>query len=260
VIGARVPAGAARALLVLAGAALGAAAIALGPGQAATARPMVWVQAGHVAPREPGYRWQTGAPGGPFGSEREFNRRLAERLAARLRGAGVAARTTPGRITPWAARGAVFVAVHHDGPGGVAGVAYAIAGTPEYYYRGEGAGEPRPRPYPDSAPHRRATSISPGVERRSRALAATLSASLARVFTPAGGARSGWDGVVPVDRHKRMSRYYGFRRTRADARVIVELGAVGADDAFLRRVDVIAGALERGIVDHLRARGLPVPR
>jgi hypothetical protein len=249
-----------RALLLLGAAALGAAALALGDGRAAPAEPLVWVQAGHVAPREPGYRWQTGAPGGPFGSEAEFNRRLAERLAARLRRAGVPARTTPGRITPWAARGAVFVAVHHDGPGGVAGVAHAVAGTPEYYYRGEGAGEPRPRPYPDSAPHRRATSISRGVERRSRSLAGAVSASLARVFTPANGARSGWDGVVPVDRHKRMSRYYGFRRTRADARVLVELGAAGADDAFLGRVDLIAGALERGIVAHLRARGLPLPR
>ncbi len=43
-----------------------------------------------------------------------------------------------------------------------------------------------------------------------------------------------------------MMRYYGFYRTRAAARVIVEAGAAGADDPFLARTDLIAAAVSRG--------------
>ena len=53
-----------------------------------------------------------------------------------------------------------------------------------------------------------------------------------------------------------MMSYYGFYRTRAAARVIVECGAGGTDDAFLARTDLIAAAISGGILDHLRARGL----
>jgi hypothetical protein len=53
-----------------------------------------------------------------------------------------------------------------------------------------------------------------------------------------------------------MMSYYGFYRTRAAARVIVECGAGGTDDAFLARTDLIAAAISRGILDDLRDRGL----
>jgi hypothetical protein len=53
-----------------------------------------------------------------------------------------------------------------------------------------------------------------------------------------------------------MMRYYGFYRTNAAARVIVEAGAAGADDAFLARTDLIATAIAAGTVAHLRSRGL----
>ena len=211
------------------------------------------VQAGHVAPREPGYRWQTGASAGPFGGEREFNRRVAVALARRLRRSGIRVRLTPGRVTPWAVRGDVFIAIHHDGPGGVAGVGHAFRGAREHYYRGDGAGAPRPAPYPDTVRHRRATSVSRVIERNSRRLADGMSRRMAGVFTVGNGARSGWDGVLPR-RLVRVSNYYGFRRTRARARVIVEAGAAGADDRFLRRTDLIAGALAAALREHLGAR------
>jgi N-acetylmuramoyl-L-alanine amidase len=219
---------------------------------AAAKKPVVVVQAGHVAPREPGYRWQTGAGGGPFGSERAFNRRVALALASRLRRHGIKVRVTPAKITPWAVKADVFVAVHHDGPGGIAGVGHAHSGAREYFYRGDGAGKPRPTPYADTVPHRRATSVNRVIEHRSRRLAVTISKRMAVLFTVRKGARSGWDGVLPK-RLVRTSNYYGFRRTRARARVIVEVGAAGADDAFLRRVDLIAAGLSRAVRDHLAA-------
>jgi hypothetical protein len=53
-----------------------------------------------------------------------------------------------------------------------------------------------------------------------------------------------------------MTRYYGFYRTAAGARAILEAGAGGVDDAFLARTDLIAAAISRGVLDHLRAEGL----
>nr|HMO01293.1 hypothetical protein [Miltoncostaeaceae bacterium] len=47
--------------------------------------PVVWVQAGHEAPREPGYTAQTGAGSGPFGSEVGFTTRIASRVTVLLR-------------------------------------------------------------------------------------------------------------------------------------------------------------------------------
>ena len=73
------------------------------------AAPVVWVQAGHEAPREPGYTAQTGAGSGPFGTEVGFTTRVAARVTVLLRRYGVDARRTPGRVTPLGARGAVFV-------------------------------------------------------------------------------------------------------------------------------------------------------
>ena len=218
--------------------------------------PVVWVQAGHQAPREPGYRAQTGAGAGPFGSELGFTTRLATRVRARLRAAGVDARATPGRVTPRGARGAVFVSLHHDAPGGRAGIGHAWAGLGENWYRGEGWGAPRSTPYPDGAPHRPATPVTPAVERRSRDLAHRLAATFGPLYRGAAGARAGFGGVERRAGNRRMTRYYGFHRTRAGARVILEAGAAGADDAFLARVDPIAAAVARAVVSHLRARGL----
>lgn len=220
---------------------------------ATQAQPRVWIQAGHVGPREPGYRWQTGAGSGPFGNERVFNIRVAKRLAVRLRRAGIRARVMPGRVTPWAATGDVFIAIHHDGVGGVAGVGHAFRTAREYYYRGDGAGTPRRTPYPDTVPHRRSTSVNRVIETNSRRLAQVVSRNMSRAFTTANGARSGWDGVLPR-RLVRVSNYYGFRRTRARARIIVEAGAAGADDRFLRRTDLIAATLATGIRAYLRDR------
>lgn len=236
------------------------ALILLGAGAAtAGAAPLVWVQAGHAGPREPGYRDQTGAGSGPFGSEIGFTTRLAPKVVARLRAAGVDARLTPGLVRPWGAGGAAFVSLHHDTPGGAAAVGHAITGAGENWYRGEGWGDPRSTPYPNSARHRRATRVFPAVERRSRALAVAVSARLGAVHTRANGARAPFRGVQTRDSNPRMMRYYGFYRTRAAARVIVEAGAAGTDDPFLRRTDLIAAAVSRGVVDHLRARGLLPP-
>lgn len=226
--------------------------------QTAAGAPVVWVQAGHADPREPGYRDQTGAGSGPFGSEVAFTSRLANDVAARLAARGVDARVLSGRVDPIGAPGAAFVSLHHDAPGGRAAVAGATAGTGENYYRGEGRGDPSPTPYPDSAPHRRATTVSPSVQRASRGLAAAIAARYADVFTPANGGDGTFAGVVTSAENPRLSSYYGFFRTGADARVIVEAGAAGVDDALLRRTELIGGAIAAGVLDDLAARGLAV--
>lgn len=218
--------------------------------------PVVWVQAGHAEPREPGYRDQSGAGTGPFGGEVAFTTRVAPLVIDRLRRAGVDARPMAGRVEPHRAPGAAFVSIHHDSPGGTVAFGHAITGAGENYYRGEGSGEPRPVPYPDSAPHRPATDVSARVEERSRDLARRISRRFAAVYTVANGAGGRFGGVQTREGNPRMMRYYGFYRTRADARVIVEAGAAGADDAFLARTDLVAAATARGIVDHLFARGL----
>lgn len=208
------------------------------------------MQAGHEPPTEPGYRAQTGAGSGPFGSEVGFTTRLATALEARLRAAGVDARHTPGQVTPRAAPGAVFVSLHHDAPEGAALVGHAVTGVNENYYEGEGFGSPSPVPLPTSAPHRPATTVSPAVERRSRALARRLAAALGAIRTPGNGAAAPFAGVAD-GANPRVNRYHGFYRTEADARVIVEAGAGRTDDAFLARVDLIADALAPAILEHL---------
>ena len=230
--------------------ALAAAAPALG------ARPVVYVQAGHEGPREPGYRDQTGAGSGPFGSEVGFTTRLAPRVVARLRAAGVDARESPGLVTPWGAPAAVFISLHHDIPEGAAAIGHAITGDGENWYHGEGGGAPSPRPYADSAPHRRATTVSAAVERRSRDLAHRIAARYRPIYAAANGAHGRWGGVQTRDGNPRMMSFYGFYRSRAAARVLVEAGAGGTDDGFLARTDLIAAAVSRGILDHLRERGL----
>lgn len=217
--------------------------------------PIVWVQAGHAGPREPGYTAQTGAGSGPFGGEVAFTTRLASTVVARLRSAGVDARSTPGRVTPYAARGAVFVSLHHDAEGGHAAIGHAISGAGENWYHGEGFGTASPVPYRDSAPHRPATVVTPAVERNSRDLARRLSATLGAIHTPANGARGAFSGVEPRGGNVRMMRYYGYYRTQAGARVLVEAGAPGVDDPFLRRVGPIAAAVSTAVTRYLRARG-----
>jgi len=218
--------------------------------------PIVWVQAGHEGPREPGYTAQTGAGDGPFGNEVGFTTRVAARLVTRLRAAGVDARRTPGRVAPFGSRGAVFISLHHDSDGGHAAIGHAITGAGENWYHGEGFGTASPVPYSDSAPHRAATEVSPAVERRSLDLAKRIGVTFGAIHTPANGARGAYPGVEPRNGNPRMMRYYGYYRTNAGARVLIECGAPGVDDAFLRKVDPIAAAVGRGITGYLRARGL----
>lgn len=217
------------------------------------AAPIVWVQAGHADPREPGYRDQSGAGSGPFGNEIAFTTALADAVIERLEAEGVDARLTPGQVTPLGAEGAAFVSLHHDAPGGQAAIAGAHAGTSENYYRGEGGGDPSPTPYPDSAPHRQATTVTPDVEQASDALARAIADRYGPAFSSRGG--SSFAGVVTEQANPRMTRYYGFFRTNADARVIVEAGAAGADDGFLSDIPAVAGPIATGIVEYLRQAG-----
>ncbi len=230
-----------------------AAALTTGGGtaSAAPAQPVVWVQAGHEGPREPGYRAQTGAAG-----EVAFSTRTAAAVVKRLRRAGVDARRTPGKVTPMNAPGDVFVSIHYDTPNGSSVVGHAISGAGENWYRGEGFGDARSTPYSDSAPHRTpATTVSPTVEARSRRLAGTLQTRYAAVFTRDRGARSGGVALLPRNGNRRVMRYVGYYRSRAKARVLIECGAGGTDRAFLARTGVISTAISTAIVDHLRAEG-----
>ena len=235
--------------------AAGFAALPVTGAAPAAPRPVVWVQAGHESPGEPGYRAQTGAAG-----EAAFNRRIAASVERRLRAAGVDARHTPGRVTPLRAGGAVFVSIHYDTPGGHSTVGHAITGAGENWYRGEGTGQARSTPYPDSAPHRSPTTVSAGVERNSARLAGILAARYGAVFTRANGARSGPVRLEPRAGNRRVMRYYGYYRTRATARVLIEAGAGGIDAAILSRTELVARAIAGGIVDYLHSRGqLSVP-
>jgi hypothetical protein len=232
------------------------AAVVLALPAAAAGAPVVWVQAGHEPPLEPGYRAQTGAGGGPFGSEVAFTTRLAPRVVALLRAGGADARSTPGRVRPLGAAGATFVSLHFGAPGDHAGIGYAISGAGENWYHGEGFGQASPRPYADSAPHRRPTTVPPAVEAASRALALRLAAAFGRIHTPANGAHGVDDGALPRSGNVRMMRYYGYYRVTAGARVILECGPGDLDSAFLARTDLIARAVAHAVLGDLRARGL----
>ncbi len=236
---------------LLAAAVLAGGIVLPGAGAAPATRPIVWVQAGHEFPREPGYRAQTGAAG-----EVEFTVRVAAAIERRLRAAGIDARHSPGRAAEFPSSGAVFVAIHHDTPDGHAAVGYAITGVGENWYRSEGFGLPRSTPYPDSAPHRApATTVSAAVEARSRRLAARIRDRYATVFTRANGARSGPVRLEARNGNRRVQRYVGYYRTRADARVLVEAGAGVTDAAILRRTDLIATAVAGAIIGLLRDEG-----
>ncbi len=221
------------------------------------AKPVVLVQAGHLSPGEPGYLAQTGASGNPFGLESTFNRRVRDDMVRRLRAAGVDARPQPARVKPLGVGGATFISIHHDSPGGAAMVGHAITGGGENYYRGQGFGTARPRPYPDSAPHRTpATTVSPAVERTSAATARRVSAALKRIYRRANGARGRFAGVIPPNSNRRMNHFYGFYRTTAGSRILVEAGAAPEDNRFLRRTGLISATLTRAVVADLKARRL----
>ncbi len=204
-------------------------------------RPVVWVQAGHAAPREPGDEGGTGAVGGPFETEAAFTVPVARRVVRQLRAWGADARLTPGRVTPRAAPGAAFVSIHHDAPGGRAAIVWAT----------------RPGERPVRRPGRRPpTKVGDAVEARSRELALSLHRRYAAVHGPDNGA----DGelAAPAGRAapRDLREYYGFFRTGADARVVVEAGAAGVDDEFLTRTGLVASTIAAGVHDHLRSRGL----
>ena len=233
------------------------AAAVLAPATAWGAQPVVLVQAGHLAPGEPGYLAQTGASGNPFGLESEFNRRVRDLMVTRLKAAGVDARPQAARVEPLGVPGATFISIHHDSPGGAAMVGHAITGGNENYYRGQGFGTARATPYPDSAPHRTpATTVSPTVERTSAATARRVSASLKRIFTRANGARGRFSGVIPPNSNRRMNHFYGFYRTTAQSRVIVEAGAAPEDNRFLAKTGLLATTLSNAVVADLKARRL----
>ncbi len=213
-------------------------------------RPIVYVQAGHQGPREPGYRAQTGASG-----ESAWTQQIAAKVEYRLRRKGVDARHTAGLVTPNPTPGAVFISIHYDIPTGHAAVGHAITGFGENYYHGEGFGAASSTPYADSVAHRGATRVSYGVQSASTRLANRLAARYRRVFTQANGARSGGVQLVTSTGNRRMMRYYGYYRSNASARVLVECGAVGTDAAFLKRKDFVASVIANAIVAHLKAEG-----
>jgi len=216
---------------------------------------VVWVQAGHAAPREPGYEPQTGASG-VAGSEIEFNTRVRDALVAKLKAAGITARPLAGRVDPMNAEGDVFISIHHDsrrGEGGIGHVGHArTTGGGENYYPASGQGEARATPYPDSTPHRTpASTVTPAVHASSTKLADRLSAEFKKVYTSANGAKGPWGGVKSGNR--RVDNYYGYYRTKAKARVILETGA--ADETFLLKTDLIAQTAAKAIQDHLGVEG-----
>ena len=224
---------------------------------AMAAPPVVLVQAGHLSPGEPGYLAQTGASGNPFGDESEFARRVRDDIIRRLKAAGVDARALAARVDPLGVGGATFLSVHHDSPGGAAMVGHAVADGNENYYHGQGFGTGRAMPYPDSARHRTpATTVSPLVQRTSAATAHRVASALGAIFTPANGAGGRFRGVVPTNSNRRMNHFYGYYRTTAQSRVLIEVGAAPDDNAFLRRTALIGRALTGAIVADLRARRL----
>ncbi len=242
------------ALAVVAALAIVAPAV---PVAVSAARPVVIVQAGHLSPGEPGYLAQTGASGNPFGAESEFNRRVRNAMIRRLRAAGVDARPVPALVSPLGIAGATFVSIHHDSRGGAAMVGHAIRGGNENYYHGQGTGTGSPTPYRDSAPHRTpATTVSRGVERTSATTARRLAIALKSIFTRANGAQGRFRGVIPPNSNRRMNHFYGFYRTTAGSRVIVEVGAAPEDNRFLRKTALISRALSTAIIGDLRARRL----
>jgi hypothetical protein len=227
------------------------------PALASAAAPVVWVQAGHASPGEPGYSAQTGAGGGPFGSEIAFNLKVRDDMVTRLKEAGVDARPLVSKVMPLGASGATFISIHFDSPGGGAGVGRAVVGGGENYYHGEGTGDASQTPYGDSGSHRTpATKVTSAVAARSASLATRISTALKGIHTAANGASARFNGVEPPSGNARMVHFYGYYRTKADARVLVVVGAAGSDDPFLSKVGLISTTLSGAVVKDLKARKL----
>ena len=208
--------------------------------------PVVWVQAGHVPPGEPGYRAQTGSSG-----EAEFNTRVRDAVIRLLERRGVDARPLGARVDPMGAAGAAFVSIHHDSPGGPASVGYAVQGT-ENYYHGEGDTPLSPTPYPDSAPHRTpATIVTPAVQAASKALAESVARSFSAVYTRSNGAYGSNTGVANPDANRRMMHFYGYYRTNAQARMLIECGSQSNDAKFLANTPLVSRAIAEGILNYL---------
>lgn len=209
---------------------------------------VVWVQAGHEAPREPGYAAQTGATG-----EIGFTTTLQKLVIDKLKAKGIDARAVAGKVDPVNAEGAAFVSLHHDAPassGGRGFAGYAIAGTTENYYAGDGIGSAKDAPVPGAVVHRTpASTVSPTVETKSRALARLIDMQMRRIDAV------GWTGLGQKNKaaDRRAMRYYGFYRTKAQSRVLVEAGTAGSP--FLSRQPAIATAITNAVVAHLEDEG-----
>jgi hypothetical protein len=161
------------------------------------------------------------------------------------------------RVEPLGVSGATVISVHHDSSGGAAMVGRAVTGRGENWYHGQGTGTPSATPYSDSAPHRTpATTVSAAVERTSTALATRLAAGLKTIHTSANGASGTFNGLVGRNDYVRMNHFYGYYRTTAQARVLVEVGAAPEDNAFLKRTDLISKTLSDAIIADLKARKL----
>lgn len=91
--------------------------------------------------------------------------------------------------------------------------------------------------------------------RQSLELAQSIAAEYELIARQANGGQCGFAGVADAS-NPRLANYYGFFRTHADARVIVEAGAADADDVFLSRTDPIADAISDGTADYLEDNGL----
>jgi hypothetical protein len=101
--------------------------------------------------------------------------------------------------------------------------------------------------------------VTAAVAANSANLATRISSALKGIHTPANGASARFNGVEPPNGNVRMVHFYGYYRTKADARVLVEVGAAGSDDPFLRKVPLIGSTLSATIVKDLKARKL-LPR
>jgi hypothetical protein len=98
--------------------------------------------------------------------------------------------------------------------------------------------------------------VSRTVQRTSAGTARILSAALGGIHTSANGARAAFRGVVPTNSNRRMNHFYGFYRTTAQSRVIVEVGAAPDDNVFLAKVPLISRTLSGAVIRDLKARGL----
>jgi hypothetical protein len=98
--------------------------------------------------------------------------------------------------------------------------------------------------------------VTSAVAARSASLATRISTALQGIHTAANGASARFNGVEPPSGNARMVHFYGYYRTKADARVLVEVGAAGSDDPFLSKVGLISTTLSGAVVKDLKARKL----